>query len=155
MWSLKSSQPGFLRTLILVYNLMVTRRVTAVKHTACVAISNGAFEGVLTNLDANPEGNRHGGYTSFPHDGSLCLLSSSNKIMLAAHVQAFQDHMAGTPCIQYKTNKKQVNKDQRVFVSIKRARSFMNSRNKTLIMCHILVGKMHTLGRLHLDIHKA
>ena len=60
MWSLQSSQPGSLRTLILVYNLMVTRRVTAVKHTACVAISYGAFEGALTNLYANPEGSRHG-----------------------------------------------------------------------------------------------
>ena len=56
----------------------------------------------------------------FPHDGSLCLLSSSIKIMLAAHVQAFQDHMAGTPRSQYETNKKQVDKDQRVFIPVLR-----------------------------------
>ncbi len=84
MWSLQSSQPGFFRTLILVYILMATRRVVIVKHTACVTMSHEALEGGSIKLDVNPGGAGMAEKLPLSHHGRSYLSSRAIKIMFAA-----------------------------------------------------------------------
>lgn len=94
--SLQSSHPGLLKTLMLVYILITTRRFVTVKHTACVTMSHRPLDGRLTKLDGSPEGGGMADRLPVSHGGSPCLSLSGENIILAGRVRAFTDpwHLA-------------------------------------------------------------